>query len=1205
MKKLYSLFILLFSLLLGTTTAFAQNEKTIQVNIDKGQWTVCNAGKTWATQWSTYDQDPLVTVTSHPASGGGTAATDARGVSFYGNNNMNYYDGSNIKFFNSPYNDGGGHKYEVTVAAGWYIQSLSFNFKSESANGISVILNDQEEVYSAGPDDVQSISFENADNDEDIFTVPFIVLRAEENTFAQTSEFTVVVRKLSEATTALQELQNTLAQYEGYAGSFIVGTQPGQYGEAEVNAFESAIIEAHESENNPDLDAMEDAEKAAFYRTLAENIKSTYAAVVASKVPMTLTDGYYRIKSAMAFYTTETVTDPETLEETTTTVYHDKYLSTSQNGETTSAVWNTPDDVTTYCPALFYVTNKDGFFDIRSMATDGRFNNDKPVTLTVNGTNLMALDPVVTTEEGETYVNIRQSTVEANSGQIYLHCGGHGSGTGVSGTLTLWYPTYENGTPAASEWVFVPVSEEEANAIIEAYGPIKEQEMLIYNFKTTMADAKEKMAIARDIVINVESEKPLVTDNSQFSSPWTESSEGSIENLIDDNASTYWHSAWSGGSVPNGTHYLQVEINDADISTVANAAIKITRRPVANDHVTVWGVFGTNEAEAEKDACEDLGQINTPFGTNTETIVSDVFPTKGYKYLRFYIDGTTTGRGYGHVSEFQIYPAEVYQSPTAQSIVMGSVFTNLENVVNDLNGVEPEDAELEQYRTLKAAYDAFMALFVDPTDLRNTLADLEGMASAVVVGTNPGFWSATDGAGAFRTLYDEAVAYDAAGAYNAEKSQSYIDNLNTQVENIYASANKIQTGKWYRIRFGSEEEFEEYGWDKVAGNGTTSTDSETGNVTVVNEPLFGKYLTVSYLDGAVDNANVVVDQVEAEEFGLNSNLFFDAKEDIYESQDLDLFRFIAVGDSAYMLQNKGTNLFLKAAGTSGAVRLSVHPTLFNVRAIGYGQNLIASESLTGRENSYLHAQVSGNMLVTWNVANEGNDKAGWRSSFYIEEAEDVASDFEGTEFQVPIVYGSLNSFCFPMEVTAEEGQMWSVSGVDVANNSVTLVKIEKAIAGRPFIFINGETADYNAEEEAEMLKFKHNCSIDVLEPQTSGLLKGTFANTAIDRGDLYISGNGFVASKVSKTDVMTGPVTISPNRAYIAAGEAFSTSEEIEIVWDAESVDGIQTALQNVSKSGAVYTIDGRLVSRKATLNDLSGFGKGLYIINGVKVIVK
>ena len=53
------------------------------------------------------------------------------------------------------------------------------------------------------------------------------------------------------------------------------------------------------------------------------------------------------------------------------------------------------------------------------------------------------------------------------------------------------------------------------------------------------------------------------------------------------------------------------------------------------------------------------------------------------------------------------------------------------------------------------------------------------------------------------------------------------------------------------------------------------------------------------------------------------------------------------------------------------------------------------------------------------------------------------------------------------------------------------------------------------------------------------------------------------------------------------------------------TLNGINSTLENVSKRGNIYTIDGKLVRANGTLNDINSLGKGLYILNGVKVLVK
>ena len=49
----------------------------------------------------------------------------------------------------------------------------------------------------------------------------------------------------------------------------------------------------------------------------------------------------------------------------------------------------------------------------------------------------------------------------------------------------------------------------------------------------------------------------------------------------------------------------------------------------------------------------------------------------------------------------------------------------------------------------------------------------------------------------------------------------------------------------------------------------------------------------------------------------------------------------------------------------------------------------------------------------------------------------------------------------------------------------------------------------------------------------------------------------------------------------------------------------ISNTVSNVAKRGNVYSLDGQMLRQNATLNDVKSMGSGLYIINGVKVLVK
>ena len=978
----------------------------------------------------------------------------------------------------------------------------------------------------------------------------------------------VEVKEFDEKEMTGNELANLAEDISSAISNFKGGTQPGCYDSALLQTLQDLLEEIYMvTPDAPDYDATSIEQ----LQTYIEQLNQAYQAVLASKVPFALTTGYYRIKSPMTFTQEVPVIDEGTGEETTETRVFTKYMMIKKNGETINGVWGTPEDLNIAAPALWYITNMgDGTFDVLSVNAQARFNDvatSSAVTLSKDSENMMVFDPVVTDEDGITYVDIRVSTQEANA-YLYLHMGGHGSGSGVSGNLVGWSSSVnDDGTFGATEWTFEAISEADALKIIKNYEPYENRELLLEKYDSLLAAAKENLEKAIDI-----QHVKLISSVDQLSSPYTEPSEGSLAALLDGKTDTFWHSNWSDGNVDGGIHYLQVDlINPVDHEIY----VTFTRRPVANDHVTNMSIFGTNDPEAEKDNCTELLTFDCPFTSNTETITSELFGTQNFRYLRLYANTMSPStRGYWHMTELQMgYDAD---NPKAQYKQMGDVGKKLQEVIETQAELERDDITIDEYNTLKEAYDAFMAKFVDPAELREVLAAKKDVADVIVIGNDPGFWSANTGAADYKTLYDNAKKYDEDGIYTAAQSADYIEQLNSKADEIFASANKIRTDKWYRIQFAPESDFDAHKWSKAAGHDGKNAD------------LFAKYVTGSFWS----NDDVTAD-VSSEEIGLRSELYFDDEEDITE-RDLSLFRFIAVGDTAYMLQNKATGLFIKC-GTTGATTLSVHPSLFNTSAIGYGLNVIAAKSITGDNQNYLHGQRLNNRLVTWNAYTLES-----ASALYIKEAEDLNADYNGSVFNVPGIYGSIQALCFPMGISAPQNSEATLWGINSAEGSkLSMCKLDKVEAGRAFLLVFGNREDYDAEGFEEMTTLKHDYTIAATAPDNSHLLKGSFYGESVKRGVVLAEGNTLAVLKKATA-------SIPHNGGYISKGEeTFDLETELEIIWDENAEDGIQTALSNVAKSGAVYTIDGRLVSKKANLNDLTGFGKGIYILNGTKVVVK
>lgn len=173
MKKTL-LSILFASMAFGT--AMAQKQVTITVTKDNGEWTIANAAKTWAQQWTSNATVPQLTLTSD-------------------HNNMAAYGGtSNIQLFTNSTAQGNGNSSTYTLAAteGWKIVSYSFDFVSNtngtdvtvaphpSGEGVTTTSSSQKATFSGSSDDNHAV---------------FTVSTTATSNFANTSNFVVTLEE--------------------------------------------------------------------------------------------------------------------------------------------------------------------------------------------------------------------------------------------------------------------------------------------------------------------------------------------------------------------------------------------------------------------------------------------------------------------------------------------------------------------------------------------------------------------------------------------------------------------------------------------------------------------------------------------------------------------------------------------------------------------------------------------------------------------------------------------------------------------------------------------------------------------------------------------------------------------------------------------------------------------------------------------------
>ena len=825
----------------------------------------------------------------------------------------------------------------------------------------------------------------------------------------------------------------------------------------------------------------------------------------------------------------------------------------------------------------------------------------------------------------------------------YLHCNGHGGGTGTQNWCVGW------ADGGATRWYLAPIDE----ATVEQWvnGPAAQVKKMVEK-GDSIADAfPAQLKIAKDL------KEEVVTDFNQFSSPYSTNDAQSIPSgknvtyfLIDGNKNTYWHSRWEDGNVEMLKHYLQIDATEA---LNGDFYIKMTRRAVANDHPTKFVVVGydANDTSLGLEDGVQLAELEMPFGSNTETILSDTFAISGSRYIRLYAAETRnssnaeSNRGYWHASELNLlnanpekrYENSQYDARKAEADALSAAIAAWAEADYSSENAElyTDEAFLANYNALMAAAEAWAKVYVNPTALREAIAAAPA-ENLFVIGNNPGQWK--EGVVTPAATVAKAVAYNASGAYTPAESEAHIAAIAKAEADVWAAANPVETTKWYRIKFPTEETFETYEWAKGQMGGTIHEASGIET----SPAVFGKVVAAGnsiqyYAEYENENgeaAEVLTYNVEqAEEVFEGDGLFFFDGEDAEFENGEDLFRFIQATDSTYMMQHKASGLFLRSvqSGSTAPVILSDIPSYFYTKAIGAGASLIGQTTVLGTAVSgYMHVQTADSRLVAWNEPALGS-----KSTMMIEEAEDI-TEAPATAYTKPLWPGKVYTYTMPVDVTVGEGATAYGAQLNVTEEDTTIVLqtiAEQTVkAGTPFIMIADmegeyvtttaalaaikeemkaaagvETLSNNQNIEANnmldakyaLVAMDHGMKVDTLVSELLSL-RGTLKQVTVDAGKAIVAKeNGFAHTLVN--------TNIAAYGAYIAC-DFDAESEEVlaglEIKIEGEIESGINEVLNKVAQSGNIYNAAGQIVA-KGNINTVNNLPAGIYVVNGVKVTKK
>lgn len=307
----------------------------------------------------------------------------------------------------------------------------------------------------------------------------------------------------------------------------------------------------------------------------------------------------------------------------------------------------------------------------------------------------------------------------------------------------------------------------------------------------------------------------------------------------------------------------------------------------------------------------------------------------------------------------------------------------------------------------------------------------------------------------------------------------------------------------------------------------------------------------------------------------------------------------------YAIQNKANGMFINSTdGNSNDLFLKLTPTFFRYSSPGYERSLLAGTNLNGSATNNLHAGETNRRLCTWTSAEPYSN-----SALVIREVEAAEpSDFN---FNLSIKTGEIYNFTSPVSITNNgDGVAYVGLGQYADTEGVTylaLKKVETIEAGQPAFYILGDTTQYDAEEDPELVKFAMPAEPEFkLVGDTINGFVACMVNQPIGANDIIFDAN--FATSLGKTGYNLVAPGVLVNMALCPEVDATVEYDFAICLDDPDAVDGIKdvaSTIKKISQPGDVYSIDGKLLKTGATLNNLKSLGQGTYILNGVKILVK
>ena len=691
-------------------------------------------------------------------------------------------------------------------------------------------------------------------------------------------------------------------------------------------------------------------------------------------------------------------------------------------------------------------------------------------------------------------------------------------------------------------------------------------------------------------------------DNYSFNAEFIEDGYNLLGALIDNDASTYWHSDPNSFNLNSSDGYLQIDLKSDNIS---NFKIKLDQR---NDlyqgsyrhGCTPTGlvIYGTNDATIGTD-------VNSDMASWTEISTVSGIPAQGSTDFPFYSNLITTSQPYRYLrakllprvnayvtfAEFQVYggaqESELYDNTTSQYYSingMKDVADNMKTVLASVQQkLEDGSATVADGEALKSALEAVKALYQD----RNGLEKLVQKAETLIENTTIGDY--------FGQLEDETLLESLEAAAEAAKTttsstdefKTLWTNLENGIEAVYDGIKSVEEGKWYYIL-----------------SATNDDDSAPANYYGARDEVKGAALYVLGT-GKGDNEGSYNSGHQLR-WGMDDIKGKDRAEDIDA-----IWRFIPVPDSlglgkrVYYIQNMRTGLYVSEVNTVSSdyyINQRFAPQPYKVEFIGSEQFNIKAMS-GAREGQLVSFGDNARQVRLDAIASEFNNRA----SFTFEEF-DIE---ENPLIHMSVENNSANIVTLPFEITdfggISENSANNVHayGIHSQPSETTLGLVEKndIAAGEPFILVVGDTTQYVADTTKVEVYFPAPTDLVTVADTVNGLVGAMNGATLSEAGFGYFKNTGLFVTDSAET------VSISAHSGYINSNFITTLDGEADVVISTIGdgiINNIRKALVEAKETVNVYTVDGVLVKRNVkAAKATAGLPKGMYIVGKNKVLVK